>query len=138
MKPIEFISRETLDQLLDSQVRKELQIIIGNVKTGRPRKIPGGPLTELDRQAWENAIAKLTHTHDYVPKSGIPSPSFLDQTRILTIQEVADMFGLDLLDLILFIENCPKAIPTLAIGDWVAFDRNSFAQWYVSQLHPNQ
>ncbi|WP_422482031.1 hypothetical protein [Pleomorphochaeta sp. DL1XJH-081] len=138
MKPIEFISRGTLDQLLDGQVRKELQIIIGNATTGKPLEIPGGPLTELDRQAWENAIAKLTHTYDHVPKPGIPSPSFLDRMRILTIQEVADMFGLDLLGLIQSIENRPKAIPTLAIGDWVAFDRNSFAQWYVSQLHTNQ
>lgn len=137
MKPIEFISRGNLDQLLDEQVRKELQIICDAAAEKPLELLGGGPLTELDRQAWENAIAKLTHTHDHVPKPGIPSPSFLDRMRILTIREVADMFGLDLLDLILFIENRPKAIPTLAMGDWVAFDRNSFAQWYASQLHAN-
>lgn len=62
-----------------------------------------------------------------------PPPAFLDQMRILTIKEVADMFGLDLLGLIQFIENCPAAIPTLTIGDLVAFDRNPFSKWYGEQ-----
>jgi hypothetical protein len=133
MKPIEFISRETLNQLLEEQVRKELQIIC-YAATKKPLELlGGGPLTELDRQAWENAIARLTHTNYQALKPITPSPSFFDRMRILTIKEVADMFGLDLLGLIQFIENCPGAIPTLAIGDWVAFDRNSFTNWYVRE-----
>ena len=138
MKPIEFISRGTLNKLLDEQVRKELQIIISNAATEKPLEIlGGGPLTELDRQAWENAIARLTHTNHQALKQSKLSPAFLDQMRILTIIEVADMFGLDLLGLIQFIENCPAAIPTLAIDDWVAFDRDAFVRWYVRQLHSN-
>lgn len=134
MKPVEFISRVTLNQLLEEQVRKELQIIIDDAATKKPLElIGGGPLTELDRQAWENAIARLTHTNDHVLRPSKPSPAFLDQMRILTIKEVADMFGLDLLGLIQFIENCPAAIPTLTIGDLVAFDRNPFSKWYGGQ-----
>lgn len=51
MKQIEFISRGSLNQLLDEQVRKELQIIC-DAATGKPLELlGGGPLTELDRQA---------------------------------------------------------------------------------------
>ncbi|MBK5261810.1 MAG: hypothetical protein JJE17_04445 [Peptostreptococcaceae bacterium] len=133
MKPIEFISRGTLNQLLDEQVQKELQILC-DAATEKPLELlGGGPLTDLDRQAWENAIARLTHTNHKALRPSKPFPAFLDQMRILTIKEVADMFGFDLLGLIQFIENCPEVIPTLAIGDWVAFDRDTFVRWYVGE-----
>ncbi len=77
MKQIEFISRETLNKLLNEQVRKELQIIISNAATEKPLELlGGGPLTELDRQAWENAIARLTHTNNQALKPSNPPPVF--------------------------------------------------------------
>ena len=72
----------------------------------------------------------------YMQSGNLPYLSVTDNARLLSLQEVAFLFGFESADLGGFILAHPRAIPFQQIGEDIVFERRAILSWYLETALP--
>ena len=72
----------------------------------------------------------------YVQSGELPYLSLIDSNRLLSLQEIALLFGFEQADLAGFILAHPLSIPYQQIGFDIFFEREAILAWYLQTALP--
>ena len=72
----------------------------------------------------------------YVQSGDLPHLSVTDHNRLLSLEEVALLFGFEPADLAGFILSHPRSIPYQQCGQDIFFEREAILIWYLQTALP--
>ena len=72
----------------------------------------------------------------YIQSGDLPYLSVTDHNRLLSLNEVALLFGFESADLAGFILAHPESIPYQLVGEDIFFEREAILSWYLRTALP--
>lgn len=72
----------------------------------------------------------------YIQSGNLPYLSVTDNAQLLSLDEVAFLFGFEPADMAGFILAYPEAIPYQLVGEDIFFERRAILSWYVKTALP--